>query len=193
MQNQLLETIKGRRSIRKFTGKQIAEEQLALLLEAAAWAPSGNNKQTWRFTALQNKDVLLKLNELVVSGFTHWIPKSAFPSMEGAREMVKREEFNFYYHAPTLIVFSNLPDYANAMADCAAAIENTLLLAHALDLGACWINQLRWLSEDSGVREYLAEFEIPIDHVICGAVAVGFADQTPMPPTRKAGTSRIFK
>ena len=77
--NEILNCIHERRSTRRFTDKQISSEQLDVLLDAAIWAPSGSNSQSWLFTAIQKKDVLLHLNELVCEGFQHWVPDDDYP------------------------------------------------------------------------------------------------------------------
>ena len=48
----VMEAIKGRRSIRQFSEKPVEREQLGRLLEAARWAPSGGNLQKWRFVVV---------------------------------------------------------------------------------------------------------------------------------------------
>ncbi len=67
--NPIIDCIHKRRSTRKFTSEQITAEQLDVLLDAAVWAPSGSNNQSWLFTAIQNNDVLLRLNEIVREAF----------------------------------------------------------------------------------------------------------------------------
>jgi len=192
IENEVLRTIKERRSTRKFTGEQITREQLDVLLEAAVWAPSGSNSQSWLFTAVQNKETLEKLNNIVREGFERYIPDDDYPGKNAAKEFAKRDDFNFYYHAPTLIIASNIPGYQNAMADCALALQNIFLAAHSIGLGSCYINQLFWLRDDSAVRGFLAELGIPREHVICSSAAVGhIASQTPALP-RKDGTINII-
>ena len=63
MLNEVLENIKSRRSVRAYTEQQVSAEDLNLILEAATYAPSGMNFQTWHFTAIQDAAVLTELNE----------------------------------------------------------------------------------------------------------------------------------
>ena len=191
--NDVLQAIKERRSTRKFTGEQISQEQLDALLEAAIWAPSGGNNQSWLFTAIQNRDVLEGLNVVVREGFGRYTPDDDYPGKHGVIEYAKRDDFNFFHHAPTLIIASNKPNYENAMADCALALENIFLAAQSFGLGTCYINQLHWLRDDDGVRDFLFELGIPRQHTICSSAAVGFIDkQTPV-PQRKEGTINIIR
>lgn len=191
--NEILNCIHKRRSTRRFTDKQISFEQLDALLDAAIWAPSGGNSQSWLFTAIQKKDVLLYLNELVREGFQHWIPDDDYPGKIGIKKRSQEEGYNFYHKAPTLIIASNLPNYENAMADCALALQNIFLAAQSLRLGSCYINQLHWLRDDPKVRAYLLELGIPKEYTICSAAAIGFIGAESIAPIRKEGTICIIR
>lgn len=193
IQNEVINSIHARRSTRNFQERQIEPEYLDTLLDAAIWAPSGGNNQTWLFTAIQNKEILLKLNELVREGFQHWVPDDDYPGKLGAKAGSQREGYNFYYHAPTLIIASNRPNYENAMADCALGLENLFLAAQSLGLGSCYINQLHWLRNDPGVRDFLFELGIPKEHTICSAAAIGYIGKESTPPPRKEDTTHIIK
>ncbi|MDR2649658.1 MAG: nitroreductase family protein [Clostridiales bacterium] len=191
--NEVLTCIRERRSARRYTNEQISPEQLDALLDAAIWAPSGGNNQSWLFTVIQKKDILLKLNEIVIEAFQHWIPDDDYPGKLGMKEHSRRDGYNFYYNAPTLIIASNRPNYENAMADCSLALENIFLAARSLGLGSCYINQLHWLRGDPVVREYLFEFGIPKEHTICSSAAIGFAAAESTAPARKDGAIRIIR
>jgi nitroreductase len=191
--NEVLNCIHERRSTRHFTGAQISSEQLDALLDAAIWAPSGGNNQSWLFTAIQKKEVLLRLNELVREGFQHWVPDDDYPGKMAMKTLSQKDGFNFYHRAPTLIVASNRPNYENAMADCALALQNIFLAAHSLGLGSCYINQLHWLRDDPGVRAYLFELGIPKAHTICSSAAVGFIGKESSAPVRKKNTIHIVR
>ncbi|MFP3154646.1 nitroreductase [Lachnospiraceae bacterium ZAX-1] len=191
--NEILRVIRARRSTRKFTDEQITPNQLDALLEAAIWAPSGGNNQSWLFTAIQNRDMLEKLNSIVCEGFGRYVPDDDYPGKQGMKEYAKRDDFNFCYHAPTLIIASNKPSYENAMADCALALENIFLVAQSFGLGSCYINQLHWLRDDDGVRKYLFELGIPREHTICSSAAIGHIGKESSAPPRKGGTINIVR
>jgi nitroreductase len=193
MINEVLNCILARRSTRNFQERQIETLQLDTILNAAIWAPSGGNNQTWLFTAIQNKELLLELNELVKEGFQHWIPDDDYPGKLGAKAASEKQYYNFYDHAPTLIIASNRPGYENAMADCALALQNIFLVAQSLSLGSCYINQLHWLRNDTNIRDFLFELGIPREHTICSAAAIGFIGKESSPPPRKNDTIHIIK
>lgn len=191
IQNDVLNCIHTRRSTRSFQDRQLDPEQLNALLQAAIWAPSGSNNQSWLFTAIQNKAALDTLNTLVKQAFQRWVPDDDYPAKKGAKQAAQQEGYHFFYHAPTLVIASNRPGYQNAMADCALALENLFLAAHSLGLGSCYINQLHWLGNDPDIRSFLCDLGIPKEHVICSAAAVGYIGKPSAAPPRKDGTINI--
>jgi len=191
--NQIIGAIHMRRSTRSFTEQQVEDEKLDTLLDAAIWAPSGGNNQSWLFTAIQNRGILLELNELVKEGFQSWVPDDDYPAKQSAKTSSQKKGFNFYYHAPTLIIASNKPNYENAMADCSLALENIFLAAQSIGLGSCYINQLHWLRNDAKVRDFLFDLGIPKEHTICSAAAIGYISKETPKLARKPNTTRIIK
>lgn len=184
--NAVLEAIKNRRSIRTYTNKQISEEDLQAILEAAAYAPNGMHLETWHFTAIQDQEKLQELNARI---------KSAFKKSDEKRlqERGNNPDYNCYYHAPTLIIVSNEPTQWWAGMDCAAALENIFLAAHSLDVGSCWINQLGTTCNDPEVREFITSLGVPADHQVYGCAALGYASTPAKEKRVKTGTCHIIK
>lgn len=166
--NEVLKNIMARRSVRAYTNRQISEEDLNTILSAAVNAPSGMNLQTWHFTAIQNADVLKRLNEAIKGAFS----RSAEPRLQ---ERGRSETYCCYYHAPTLIIASNEPTQWWAPMDCACALENIFLAAFSLGIGSCWINQLGQTCDDPEVRSLLTELCVPTNHKVYGCAALGYA------------------
>ncbi|MDR2744997.1 MAG: nitroreductase [Desulfovibrio sp.] len=193
MKDEVLNCIKSRRSIRKFKEKQIDASQLDALLEAATWAPSGGNNQSWLFVAVQNREMLARINERLRRSFLAWTPDDDYPAKRKAVINAQNENVSYLHHASTLIIAANIPDYQNAMADCSAALQNIFLAAAAMGLGSCWINQPRWLTNDAPLRDLLVEVGLPRERVICGSAAVGYPDHAPPAPKRREGTVVIYR
>lgn len=183
----MLEFIKSRRSTRKFAEKLVETEKLEQVIEAGCYAPSGGNNQSWHFIAISCAGVLGELARIVESVFCKMTyDEHTYSSLVNSIRLSKRGNYVFHYGAPVLIVVTNKKSYGNAMADSACALENMMLMANALDLGCCWINQLHWLDENPEIRAYLAKFGIGEDETICGAVAIGYADTPDGLPVRTA-------
>lgn len=174
--NDTLTTIRNRRSIRSYKKDQIKDEELNQILEAAVYAPSGMNKQAWKFTALQNPELLKKLSAL----------------MKTALDMPKEKEYNFY-KAPTLIIVSYDKNGTTGRSDCAAALENIFLSAASLGIGSCWINQLNHCCDDNEIRALLTDIKVPENYTVWGCAAIGYPEQIPAAPERLKGTIDIIK
>ena len=170
------ELIQTRRSTRKFQDRAVKRELLETIINAGRYAPSGGNSQSTHFIAITDKTVLAELAELVKSEFSQMdVIPGMYRSMANAITASKGEHYIFHYNAPALIVTANQKDYGNNMADCACALENMMLMANALDLGSCWINQLRWLNENEAVNAVFRKFGMTEEERIYGAVSIGYA------------------
>jgi nitroreductase len=184
MLNEVLENIKSRRSVRTYTEQQVSAENLNLILEAATYAPSGMNFQTWHFTAIQDADILRELNEKIKGAFA----KSDEPRLQ---ERGHSETYCCYYHAPTLIIVSNEPTQWWASMDCACAMQNIFLAA----IGSCWINQLGQTCDDPDVRAFLMKLGVHENHRVYGCAALGYAPEgAPMKDKKLAeGTVTVIR
>ena len=60
-----------------------------------------------------------------------------------------------------------------------------MLMANALDLGSCWINQLKWLNESPALLAYLQELGLGENERVYGALALGYADTQDGLPVRE--------
>lgn len=170
-----LEAIYTRRSTRNYKPDAVEKEKLTKILEAARQAPSGGNSQTNHFLVIQNRAVLEKLIALTEAGFRKMeADETTYPSLRHAIEASKKGGYVFCYNAPLLIAVANRKDYGNNIADCACALENMMVAANALDLGSCYINQLRWLNEDEALLDYLRSLGMKENERVYGAVIVGY-------------------
>ncbi|MCD8250370.1 MAG: nitroreductase family protein [Lachnospiraceae bacterium] len=175
--NETLEIIMSRRSTRVFNDRPVTEEQLAAIVEAGRYAPTGGNSQSVHFVVMINAEVREKLRVLVQNAFLHMeLSDDMYSSLKNSIRLSREGNYVFDYHAPILIVVSNRRGYPNAIADSACALQNMMLEAESLGVGSCWINQLHWLDEDPDIRAYLEPLGISEDETICGALALGNYD-----------------
>ena len=189
--NEVIKNIVTRRSVRKFIAdKQINNDDLNLILEAAKSAPSGMNAQSWHFTVLQNKKKIDKLNSLIINSTTY----TSDDEMSLAR---RRQKVNYFYNAPTIIIVSNNADdsYSSTpVADSSAALQNIFLASHSLGLGSCWIQILSFIDESESIRDYLKELGVPENYRIYGTAIIGYPDgEVQSEIIKKDGTVNIVK
>jgi nitroreductase len=179
-----LDAIAARRSIRKFKNTPITDEQLQVILKAGSQAPSGKNRQPWRFIVVKEN----KRPEMVK------ILREAIARAKAQGEDIGSSEWstNVMEQAPVSIFVINpegLPPWLAHSIDqnfsdvvdlqsAGAAIQNMLLAAQELGLGSLWVcdvfsayeELLNWLGEKG---EMIA------------AVSFGVADENPAARSRK--------
>ena len=169
----LMQIIKSRRSTRAFESKLPPKDQIMQVVEAAEWAPSGMGKYLWHFTVVYSAEKSLALARAVAEADN------------------RGPEYKFY-GAPVNIIISYKRGEHHAFVDGAAAMENLLLMATELDLGSCWINQIRECCDDPKVRSLLTEYGVPEDHIVICSAAIGYiAKETPAKPRKESVVSFV--
>lgn len=187
MNNQVMNTILERRSVRKFTDQAVGDEELHAICQAAAYAPSAMNRQAWHFTVVSNREKLLRLNAAVKTTM-------ADSDVERIRARSTDGTYNFYYNAPVLIIVSCSPDALYPREDTGCALENIFLAAASLNLGSCWINQLgNGASEAPVVRAVLDEMDVPKNNRVYGCAAIGYPAETVAAKARALDTVNFVK
>ena len=180
------ESIITRRSTRKYLDKEVSQELLEKIIETGRYAPSGGNSQSNHFLVIQNKQIIDHLVKMVERAFSQMeITENMYRSLQNSINLSKKGGYVFCYNAPVLIIVANKKDYGNNQADCALALENMMLEANELDLGSCYINQLKWLNEDQKILSYLQSLGMNEDERVYGSLIVGYPDTNDGNPLRK--------
>ena len=175
-----------RHSTRKFKEEPVPQEVLDKVIEAGRQAPSGKHKNQSRFIVIRKKEVLQELIALVQQEFAKMeVTPENDDNFGGAIRAAKKGGYVFMYNAPVLIVVANKRDYGNKYADVSCAMQNMMLAANALDLGSCWINQLRWLQDNPILRAYLQKLGMAEDEEVCASLSIGYPDTPDGLPGRR--------
>ena len=180
--NKIIETIKNRRSVRKYTAQPLSEEHLAAILDAAVWAPSGHNDQGWHFTVLRSKALIDELS----ADAKNCLAKEP---VEWAAAMGRNKQLHIFHNAPVVVVVSGRKDAVSSAADCCAAVQNMLLAAESVGVGSCWIGLARALFKDpEGLAKWNRTLQLPDGHEPHYCVTLGYKDGVSgKPPARKEG------
>ena len=178
--------IATRHSTRKFKEEPVPQEVLDKVIEAGRQAPSGKHKNQSRFIVIRKKEVLQEIIALVQQEFAKMeVTPENDDNFGGAIRAAKKGGYVFMYKAPVLIVVANKRDYGNKYADVSCAMQNMMLAANALDLGSCWINQLRWLQDNPVLRAYLQKLGMAEDEEVCASLSIGYPDTPDGLPGRR--------
>jgi nitroreductase len=163
----ILETIKTRRSIRKFKETPVKDELIDKILEAGRWAPSGMNNQPWRFAVITDAPLQNEISKL-----THY------------SKIVKA--------AKVLIsVFLDNNEGYNRTKDVqaiGACIQNMTLEAHSLGLGAVWLGEI--IKSDESIRGLLG---LGNNLELMAVIALGYPDEKPKSSRKKPAELIVFK
>lgn len=191
--NPVIEALISRRSVRVYQKRVLEKELVEQIVEAGRYAPSGGNCQTTKFIVIRSGQVLDELQQLVQAEFARMeVYDGMYKSIRASITASKRGGYRFAYDAPVLVVLANLREYGNAMADCSAAAENMLVAAHSAGIGACWINQLKWLGEHEAIRKFMRRLGLADDEIICAAVSLGYSAEGEKQPLERTGNKVIY-
>ena len=160
--NDKLTPIWGRRSIRVFVEAPLPDDVIDDLLRAAMAAPSAGAKDPWRFVVVRQRETLNRLAEL--------LPYGRMLATAGAGIVVCGDPAEAHDSQPGYLV-----------QDCSAAIENVLIAAHLLGLGACWLGIYPREPRMAALRALLG---IPTGVIPIGGIAIGRPGEQKEPRTR---------
>jgi len=159
--------VRGRRSYRQWTQSPVPSELVRRVLEAGTWAPSTCNYQSLRFLVLTRPDEIAR-----------------FRNMEFGLEQVKivacadcRPWESDFYPPPT----------KNRYLEIGAAMQNMILMAHALGLGACWST-----FSERQIQEIHDHFALPTYVEVVTYLALGWPAEAVLAPGRMAASDLIL-
>lgn len=139
-----------RRSIRKYTDQVVTDDMVTQLLQAAMYAPSAGNQQSWEFIVVKSKETLLKITE--IHPYSQMLKEVSVAIVVCGN--LQKEKFKDYW-----------------VQDCSAATQNILLAAHAVGLGTVWLGVYPVADRVNGVKEIL---NLPEDIMPLSIIPIGF-------------------
>lgn len=180
IENEVLKNMKQRFSCRKFLDTPVEREKLETIIDAAKFAPSGHNQQSWHFTIItkpEERQLLLDSVGPEPEDFKKLAPPGAkwpFP--------------NDFFGAPVVIMISGKPDVPWPLAGPYLAAGNIMNAAQSLGLSATWLTVF---SNDVFVTDETAKNRshfIPEGNELYGTLVLGYPAVTPTSrPSRRDG------
>lgn len=168
-----METMRTRRSIRHYRPDPVPRELIDKVIEAGLYAPSGKNGQSTIILAVTDRETRDQLSRL------------------NAEIMEAEPGTDPFYGAPAVLVVLADRSYPNWQYDGPVVMENLLLAAHALGLGACWIHRAKQTFARPEGQAILQKLGVEGDFEGIGNCILGWPDgDLPAPAPRKDG--RVF-
>ena len=165
----LMEAIKGRRSVRRFSGAGVAREALEKMLDAARWAPSWANTQCWRFVVVGDAAKIAALKETMpernparpaFDTCSYVVAFLAEHGLSAYKRGEKVEERDWY------------------MFDLGCCVQNFCLAAHAMGAATVIVGLFDW-------RKANQILGVPEGYEVVCLVPIGTPQTHPSAPPRK--------
>lgn len=178
----VMEAIQKRRSIRKFKPDPVPDELIDQILEAARLAPSGTNRQPWRFQVIREGELKKRFIEEAVMGNPH-VAQAPVVIVCGSELLtfVKGHKLappDSEYFGADSEQWEDLQKFLpDAQMYTAIAIDHMTLAATALGLGTCWVQRIRF-------GRAAMTLGWPRHIVVLTLLLVGYADEEPPPRQR---------
>ena len=174
-ENQVIENIMTRRSIRKYAEGPVARETMQTIMECGINAPSGQNKQSWEIRIVDNPEVMKEIIGLMQAG-----------NPEADPGMIK----GCFRGAPTMVFIANDPSYDFSVIDCGILSQNIMLSGWSLGVGSvCLGSPVRFLrnAPDAIAKLGFSEGYTP---VIC--IGMGYPAESPEAKPRDFGKIKFI-
>ena len=159
-------------SVKKYKPDPVSRELIDKIIEAGLRAPSGLNKQVPIILAVTNKEVRDELSHL-----------------NAGKDPFKRADP--FYGAPVVLVVLADKSMHTYVYDGSLVMENMLLAAHSLGLGACWIHRAKETFEMPEGKAILQKLGIEGDFEGIGNCIIGYPDGE-IPPIKPCKENRVF-
>lgn len=152
----VLETIKSRRSIRKYKSDMVPQDKLEKIIEAGTYAATGMGKQSPIIVAVTNKELRDKLSAM--------------------NAKIMGTNTDPFYGAPVVMIVLADKSRPTYLYDGSLVMGNLMLEAEAQGIGSCWIHRAKEEFESEEGKEILKSLGIEGDYEGIGHCVLGFAD-----------------
>lgn len=168
MTNAVLESLKTRRSCRKYEPRQITKEELDAVLEAGTWAPTAMGTQNPLIVVVQDPETIAKIERL-----------------NGG--VMGNPDGHPFYGAPTVLIVFADSSRGTFVEDGSLVMGNLLNAAHAAGLGSCWVHRAREVFDSAEGKAMMKAWGVPESYKGIGNCILGYpVEEAPAKP-RKEG------
>lgn len=190
----LMDIIKARHSIRKYTDEQISGEDLEKILEAGNFAPNAGGGQRSMLVAVHNKELAAKIGKMNMAGFDRSHLAGSYVSKEQPSVVDDPKIKNGFYDAPTVVCVFCQDNFLFKTADAFCMMENMILQATELGIASCIISRgYETFASEEGKR-LMRVWKVPEGYACQGFVILGYLKgEQPHSKPRKPGRIKIIE
>ena len=189
----LMDIIKARHSIRKYTDKQISREDLEKILEAGNYAPNAGGGQRSMMVAIHNKELTTHVGRMNLARFDRSHLAGNYVSKEQPSTIDDPTIQNGFYDAPTVVCVFCQDNFLFKTADAFCMMENMILQATELGIASYIISRGYETFDSEEGRRLMIEWEVPQGYTCQGFVILGCIDgEQPHSKPRKPGRIKVI-
>lgn len=171
--NQVIDAIMNRRSIRKYQDRAVPRELLEKVALCGINAPNAINAQNWAVRIVDSPEYIDGISKLFVEKNPETASKNTYFK-------------NIFRNAPAIICVGSEP-WRWAGVNCGLMGENMMLAAHSLGLGTCCLGgPVDFIGNDHDARKYFDALGFPEGYELQFILAVGYPDESPAARPRDA-------
>lgn len=170
--NEVIRALKERRSVRAYRPEQISEDDLAQILAAGTYAPSGMGAQSAIMVVVQDPETIARLSKLNAA--------------------VMGANTDPFYGAPTVIVVLANQDRGTWLEDGSLVMGNLMNAAHSLGLGSCWIHRAREVFASDEGQALLRQWGIQGNYAGVGHCILGYP-AGPLPEAKPRKEHAVYR
>ena len=177
---EVLECIKSRRSIRKFSDEKLKYDTIMNLVEAGICCPTAQMREPWGFAVIQDKEELKKLSDAAKIDILDKVEE--LPHFKAYEKFFADPEYNIFYEAENLLIIYGDTTSKWYKEDCSALAENIMLAAYSQNIGTCWIGFAEYILNS---REFREKYDIPANYEVVAPLIMGYIKYYLKPPKRR--------
>jgi len=182
---EVLETIKTRRSIRKYKSTPVADKDVELVLEAARWAPSWANTQCWRFVVVKDSKIKSKLADTLIAVLSDRPNRATEAIRQTPVVIVACAELGRSGYSVRELGKPVTDKGDWYMFDVALAMQNLTLAAHSLGLGTVHVGAF-------DAKKVATILGVPEGFRVVSMTPLGYPDEEPPLRPRKELSEIVF-
>ena len=165
MQNEVINAIMARRSIRQYHATPVARDTMMQIMTCGINAANGQNKQSWEVRIIDNPTKMQQIQDLMVAGNPALQPDMLRGCMRGA---------------PVMTFIARDLGYDFSAYDCGLLTGNMMLAAQSLGVGSiCLGSPVRFINDAANSAEILSLLGFSENYELCLCVGFGYANESP--------------
>ena len=178
MENEVIESIMTRRTIRKYMPEPVERAVLEKIIECGINAPSALNKQSWEIRVVETPELLEKIKDALVA---------ANPASD------PEEVRDCFRQARTVLFIANDTTFAYSPVDCGLMAENMILSAWSMGIGSCCLGgPARFMKSNPEANKYLLEMGFSENYDLLLCIGFGYPAETPKAKPRDAAKVKFM-